>query len=184
MQIEETALEGVKLITPRRFGDHRGFFCETFNAKAWAEAGADTVFVQDNQSFSSQKGTLRGLHLQLPPFAQAKLIRVLRGSIFDVAVDVRPGSPTYRTFVSFTLTADNWTQAFIPRGFAHGFCTLEPDTEVLYKVDNTWSPEHERSVLWNDPAIGIDWPVTEREATLSTKDQAGLLLKDIPELNS
>ncbi len=182
MQIEETGLDGVKLITPRRFGDNRGYFCEVFNASSWANAGIEATFIQDNQSFSAQKGTVRGLHLQLPPYAQAKIIRVLRGSIFDVAVDVRPGSASFGKFMSVTLSAHNWVQAFVPRGFAHGFCTLEPDTEVLYKVDNTWSAEHERSILWNDPAIGISWPVSEADATLSGKDKAGLRLADIPEL--
>ncbi len=182
MQIVDTELSGVKLITPRRFGDNRGHFSETYNAKTWGEAGIGQVFIQDNQSFSAKAGTIRALHLQLPPFAQAKLVRVLRGAILDVAVDLRKDSPTYLKYASFTLSAENGTQAIIPHGFAHGFCTLQPDTEVFYKVDNYYSPTHERSVRWNDPAIGIEWPVTEAEATLSDKDRIAPLLRDITEL--
>ena len=182
MQITQTALSGVKLITPKRFGDHRGHFSETYNAKTWADAGIDQVFVQDNQSFSAARGTIRALHIQLPPFAQAKLVRVLRGAIFDVAIDIRKGSPTYGHHVSFTLSAENRTQAIIPEGFLHGFCTLEPDTEVFYKVNNYYSVAHERGIRWTDPAIGIEWPVGAHEAILSDKDRIAPLLSEIPEL--
>ncbi len=180
MQIEETALDGVKLITPKKFGDHRGFFSVTYSAADLAQAGIDTPFVQDNQSLSAEKGTVRGLHFQLPPFAQAKLVRVVRGAVLDVAVDIRQGSATYGRHVAVTLSAQNWQQLLIPVGFAHGFCTLEPDTEVIYKVSNVYSAPHDRGLMWNDPALAIDWPVGEQEAVLSDKDKTHPLLKDLP----
>ena len=182
MQIEETELSGVKLITPKQFGDHRGHFSETYNAKTYEQIGIAQTFIQDNQSFSASKGTVRALHLQLPPFAQAKLVRVLRGAILDVAVDLRKESPTYLKYAKFVLSAENRTQAIIPEGFAHGFCTLEPDTEVFYKVNNLYSVAHERGIRWNDPAVGIDWPVSETDAILSDKDKAAPYLSEIPEL--
>ena len=154
VEVTDLSLPGVKVITPKIFRDARGLFCETFSARALAAAGISATFVQDNHSVSLQKGVVRGLHFQVPPHAQAKLVRVTRGSIFDVAVDIRVGSPTYGRHVSAVLSAANWQQIWIPEGFAHGFCTLEPDTEVLYKVTGYYAPECDRGLKWNDPA----WP--------------------------
>lgn len=170
MQITPTEIPDVVEITPKKFGDHRGFFSEVFKRSALRDADIDIDFVQDNHSMSQAVGVVRGLHYQKPPFAQAKLIRVVRGAIFDVAVDIRTNSPTFGQHVSRILSADNWKQLLIPAGFAHGFATLEPDTQVLYKVNAPYAPDHEAGILWNDPALGIDWPVSESEATLSEKD--------------
>jgi dTDP-4-dehydrorhamnose 3,5-epimerase len=170
MQITPTEIPAVLEITPKKIGDHRGFFSEVFKRSALRDADIDIDFVQDNHSMSQAVGVVRGLHYQKPPFAQAKLIRVIRGAIFDVAVDIRKGSPTFGQHVSRILSADNWKQLLIPAGFAHGFATLEPDTEVLYKVNAPYAPDHEAGILWNDPALGINWPVNESEATLSDKD--------------
>jgi dTDP-4-dehydrorhamnose 3,5-epimerase len=170
LTIRKTAIADVVLFVPRRFGDSRGWFTETYSSRAFAPAIGDVVFIQDNQAFSAQRGTLRGLHFQKPPEAQAKLIRVLRGSIFDVAVDIRTGSPTYGRWVGETLTAEGGEQLFVPRGFAHGYCTLEPDTEVAYKVDGTYAPASEGGLIWNDPTIGVAWPVGPGEVILSDKD--------------
>lgn len=165
-------IPGLLLITPKRFGDARGFFCETYNAKSFRAAGIDCSFVQDNHSLSAEAGTVRGLHFQRPPHAQAKLIRVSRGAIYDVAVDIRRGSPTYGKWSAVELSADNWSQLFVPPGFAHGFCTLTPNTEVLYKVDALYAPEADAGILWNDPALAINWPsfagkqVSGKDATL------------------
>lgn len=169
--MEPQSIPEVLLLTPQKHGDHRGFFSEVFNARHFGEAGIASTFVQDNQSRSAARGTLRGLHFQTPPFAQAKLIRVLRGAIYDVAVDLRPGSPTFGRHVAVELSEANWSQLFVPRGFAHGFCTLEPDTEVIYKVDGYYSPEHDKGVHWQDPDLAIEWPVTEAEVVLSPKDR-------------
>ena len=158
VKVEKTALEGVLLITPDKFGDARGFFSETYNADALASHGVSVAFCQDNHSFSATPGTVRGLHFQAPPTAQTKLVRVSRGRVLDVAVDIREGSPTFGQHVAAELSDENWTQILVPAGFAHGFCTLEPDTEVLYKVDAPYSPDDEGGVLWNDPALGIAWP--------------------------
>lgn len=159
MQIdEEFALAGPKLIIPKKFGDDRGFFSETYNRRLFDELGLDFDFVQDNQSLSCEAGTIRGLHFQTPPHGQAKLVRVLRGAILDVAVDVRVGSPTFGDHVAVVLSAANWKQLLIPVGFAHGFCTIEPDTEIAYKVTDYYSPECDGGILWNDPALGIEWP--------------------------
>lgn len=182
MQITATDIPDVKLITPKKFGDHRGFFSETYNRKAFADAGIDLEFVQDNHSLSAQKGVLRGLHFQLPPFAQDKLVRVVRGSILDVAVDIRRSSPTFGRHVTAVLSAANWQQMFVPAGFAHGFVTLEPDTEVVYKVTNYYAPQHDRGILWNDPALGIEWPVSPADVTLSDKDIKQPLFADAPDL--
>lgn len=168
----------VRLITPRKHGDHRGFFSETYNRAAFAAAGIGLDFIQDNQSLSATQGTVRGLHFQTPPFAQDKLLRVLRGSVFDVAVDLRRGSPSYGRHVSAVLSAENWIQILVPAGFAHGFMTLEPDTEVLYKVTNLYAPAHDMGILWNDPDLGIDWPLPEAEAVLSDKDRKQPRLAD------
>lgn len=179
LDIERTALDGVLVVTPRRFGDARGFFSEVFNKKRFAEAGITADFIQDNHSLSGPAGTVRGLHFQRPPCAQAKLVRVLRGAILDVAVDLRRGSPTFGRHVAVELSAQSWRQLYVPAGFAHGFCTLEPDTEVHYKVDAYYSPEHDGGILWNDPALGIAWPVEPQAAVLSDKDGRLPLLKDV-----
>ncbi|MBY0431611.1 MAG: dTDP-4-dehydrorhamnose 3,5-epimerase [Rhodospirillales bacterium] len=180
MDIRRLEIPDVVLITPKKFGDHRGFFSETYNKRALAAAGLDLDFVQDNHSLSAEKGTVRGLHFQVPPFAQDKLLRVTRGAILDIAVDIRRGSPTYGKHVSAVLSAENWCQLLVPTGFAHGFCTIEPDTEVLYKVTSTYSPAHDRGLLWNDPALGIDWPVQGEVAVLSDKDRHHPVLADLP----
>lgn len=178
--VESTNLNGVLLLTPRRFADERGFFSETYNRSALLELGVTCDFVQDNQSMSRQRGTVRGLHFQIAPFAQAKLVRVLRGAILDVALDIRRASPTFGQSFAATLSAENGRQLFIPAGFAHGFCTLESDTEVFYKVDAPYSREHERGVRWNDPALSIAWPVTEREVLVIERDRTLPLLGDLP----
>lgn len=169
MQFESTALPEVKLITPKRFGDERGWFMETFNAKSFTAAGVNFSPVQENQSFSRTTGTVRGMHFQRAPFAQAKLVRVLKGAIFDVAVDIRPGSTNFGRWIGVELTAENGRELFIPGGFAHGFCTLVDDCEIAYLVDNLYAPECDGAVLWNDPAIGVEWPAFAG-AVLSDKD--------------
>ncbi|CAN7655921.1 dTDP-4-dehydrorhamnose 3,5-epimerase [Bosea sp. LjRoot237] len=169
---EPLAIPAVVLIRPKKFGDARGYFMETWSAQDFAAAGISAVFVQDNQSLSAARGVVRGLHFQAPPAAQAKLIRVLKGAIFDVMVDIRVGSPSYGKWCAATLTADGAEQLFVPRGFAHGFCTLEPDTEVVYKVDGPYAPQTEGGIAWNDPDLAIDWPVSAAEAQLSGKDAA------------
>lgn len=168
-----TALDlgGILLIVPRRFGDARGYFAETYRRDAFRALGVAADFVQDNQSLSARAGTVRGLHFQAPPAAQAKLVRAIRGAVFDVAVDLRRGSASYGRWCAATLTAAGGEQVYIPRGFAHGFCTLEPDTEVAYKIDGYYAPEHDSGVLWNDPQIGIAWPVEPAEAILSERDR-------------
>jgi len=162
-----------------KHGDHRGFFSETYNKRILRGAGIELDFVQDNHSLSPEVGTVRGLHFQLPPYAQAKLLRVTRGAVFDVAIDLRDGSPSYGRHVSVTISASAWNQIFIPAGFAHGFCTLEPDTEVIYKVTDYYAPEAESGVLWNDPDLGIPWPVGADEAILSDRDRAWPPLSEI-----
>lgn len=171
LTVKPTEIPDVFLLTPRRFGDRRGWFVETYSTRTFGPALGDIVFVQDNQAFSAQRGTLRGLHFQRPPNAQAKLIRVVRGSIFDVAVDLRVGSPTYGRWVAETLTAEGGEQMFVPRGFAHGYCTLEPETEVAYKVDGFYAPECDAGLTWNDPTLAIAWPISAEEAILSDKDR-------------
>ncbi len=170
MQVEHLNIPDVRLLSPGKHGDRRGFFSETYNRKTLAAVGIDIDFVQDNHSYSADKGTVRGLHFQTPPFAQDKLVRVARGSVFDVAVDLRQGSPTYARHVSAVLSAEAWNQILVPIGFAHGFMTLEPDTEVIYKVSNYYAPDHDKGLLWNDPALGINWPISDEEAVLSNKD--------------
>src|SRR5688500_2285073 len=171
MQPIETPISDVKLLVPKKWGDHRGFFSEVYSRKTLAALGLDVEFVQDNHSLSAEKGVVRGLHYQVPPFAQGKLVRVVRGAVLDVAVDIRRASPTFGRHVRAVLSADNWQQVYVPPGFAHGFVTLEANTEVLYKVTDYYAPEHERGVLWNDPALGIDWGIDPRSATLSKKDR-------------
>jgi len=163
-------IEGPALITPKRFGDVRGFFSETYNAEEFAQAGITSNFVQDNHSLSAEPGTVRGLHFQAPPHAQNKLVRVTRGSVLDVIVDIRKGSPTYGRHLSAELSAENWCQFFVPIGFAHGFCTLVPDTEVLYKTSDFWAPEAEGGIRWNDTDLKIAWP-DFAGASLSAKDR-------------
>lgn len=180
MQILDTNLPGVKLVKPKRHGDQRGFFSETYRKDLFAEAGIDVEFVQDNHSRSAAIGTIRGLHYQAPPRAQGKLVRVTRGAILDVAVDIRHGSPTFGRHVAVRISADEWNQLWIPAGFAHGLCTLEPDTEVLYKVTDYYAPEHDAGIVWNDPSLGIEWPVATELAILSEKDQRLPRLSDAP----
>jgi len=181
MQILETAIVDVKLIKPVRHVDSRGFFSEVFKESELRKHAIDTNFVQDNHSLSVSKGVVRGLHFQIAPFAQAKLLRVVAGSILDVAVDIRGGSPSYGRHVAVVLSAIDWNQIFIPEGFAHGYCTLEPNTEVLYKVNAYYSPEHDRGLLWNDPALGIAWPVTADEALVSDRDRKHPVLSRLPQ---
>ena len=181
VQITSLAIPDVRLVVPDRFGDARGFFSETYSRRDFAAGGIADEFVQDNHSRSASTGTVRGLHYQLPPFAQGKLIRVLKGSILDVAVDIRRGSPSFGDHVAVTLTAEAGNQLYVPAGFAHGFCTLEPDTEVAYKVTDYYSREHDRGIRWNDPALGIDWPVGAEAAVLSAKDVALPMLDAVPE---
>jgi len=182
MDIKETKIPDVKITKPKKFGDHRGFFSETYNKRALAEAGIKLDFVQDNHSLSGPKGTIRGLHFQTPPFAQDKLVRVVRGAVFDVAVDLRRNSPTFKQHVTAVISAEEWNQILVPIGFAHGFCTLEPDTEVIYKVTNFYAPDHDRGMLWNDPALGIQWPVSESQAVLSDKDKKNPLFSELTDL--
>ena len=179
MEIEPLRIPAVKVLTPKKHGDHRGFFSEVYNRRAFAEAGIEIEFVQDNHSRSAEKGTVRGLHFQTPPFAQDKLVRVVRGAVFDVAVDLRRSSPTHGRHVSITLSASAWNQLLVPAGFAHGFMTLEPDTEVVYKVSDHYAPDHDKGLLWNDPALGITWPIPEAEAVLSDKDRRQPRLAEI-----
>ena len=177
LNIVVTSLPGVKIIEPKVFGDHRGWFMETYSEAIFNEAGINLNFVQDNQSFSATKGTLRGLHYQLNPKAQTKLVRCTRGAIFDVAVDIRKGSPTFGKWVGVELTADNKKQLLIPKGFAHGFMTLTDDVEVQYKVDELYAPDCDRGIAWNDPSIGIEWPM-DITPVLSAKDEKAPLLND------
>lgn len=176
LEVTPTAIPDVKIITPRKFGDDRGFFSETFSQKAFAEAGLNLVFVQDNHAMSAAKGVVRGLHYQIPPHAQDKLVRVTRGAILDVAVDIRRGSPTFGRHVAVVISAAAWNQILVPVGFAHGYCTLEPNTEVIYKVTQFYRPDHERGIRWNDSALGIEWPVSEAEAILNERDRNNPLL--------
>ncbi|PKO20219.1 MAG: dTDP-4-dehydrorhamnose 3,5-epimerase [Chloroflexi bacterium HGW-Chloroflexi-1] len=175
MQVEATALPGVLVITPRVFSDPRGFFFESYSQKKFQEHGIDTVFVQDNHSRSA-RGTLRGLHFQLPPVAQVKLIRVVRGAIWDVAVDIRAGSPTFGQWVGMELSAENFRQLYIPIGFAHGFCVLSDEAEVLYKTSDFYSSTHEKGIAWNDPALHVAWPLAA--PLLSARDQRAGALAD------
>jgi dTDP-4-dehydrorhamnose 3,5-epimerase len=171
MDVKTLSIPGLIQLTPRLFSDARGHFFESYNEKAFHAAGIVTTFVQDNQSHSARRGTIRGLHFQLPPAAQAKLVRVLQGSVYDVAVDLRVGSPTYGRVDGATLTAAGREQLFVPRGFAHAFCTLEPDTVVAYKVDAFYAPASDSGLIWNDPTLAIDWPVAREDVMLSDKDQ-------------
>ena len=179
--VETLKIPGVVIVSPTRHSDKRGFFSETYSKFGLAEAGIGIEFVQDNHALSSQRGTVRGLHFQVPPFAQDKLVRVVRGAIFDVAVDIRVGSPTFGQHVSAIISAQAWNQILVPIGFAHGLVTLEPNTEVIYKVSSRYSPEHDKGLYWNDDALEIDWPVNEAEAILSEKDSRQPKLADLPD---
>ncbi|WP_246162105.1 dTDP-4-dehydrorhamnose 3,5-epimerase [Roseovarius faecimaris] len=176
--VTPTALPDVLLVTPARHGDHRGFFSESWNRARMAEAGIDIEFVQDNHSFSLQQGTLRGLHFQSPPHAQDKLVRCGRGRLFDVAVDIRRGSPTYGHWVGEELSFENGKQLLVPKGFLHGFVTLEPETEIIYKCSDYYAPECDGAVRFDDPDIGIDWGLEGAEVVLSAKDEAAPLFAD------
>jgi dTDP-4-dehydrorhamnose 3,5-epimerase len=177
MKVTKTELNGVMIIEPTVFGDHRGWFMETYSESKFSDAGINLKFVQDNHSFSAAKGTLRGLHYQLNPKAQTKLVRCTKGEIFDVAVDIRKGSPTFGKWFGIVLSAENKKQLLIPKGFAHGFMTLTEDVEVQYKVDELYAPECDRGIIWNDPAIEIEWPM-DIKPIISTKDENAPLLKD------
>ena len=178
LEIRRLDIPEVLLLKPSRHRDSRGFFSETYSKKAFTNAGIDLDFVQDNHALSVNVGTIRGLHFQSHPYAQDKLVRVLKGRILDVAVDVRRASPTFGQYVAAELSADDWNQILIPIGFAHGLCTLEPNTEVAYKVTNYYSAEHDRGIRWNDPQIGIDWPIDDDHTKLSEKDKALPFLND------
>ena len=172
MRVSETAIPGVLVVEPKKHGDERGFFSETFKASALEAHGVSHGWRQDNHSFSGKKGVMRGLHFQSPPQAQAKLLRVTRGSILDVAVDIRRGSPTFGRHVAVELSEANWRQLYLPVGMAHGFCTLEVDTEVLYKTSEEYAPEAEGGLNWLAPELAIAWPVDAADATVNARDQA------------
>lgn len=178
LEVRPLDLEEVLEITPQRFGDERGFFSETYNSERFAEAGIDLVFVQDNHSLSAAPGVVRGLHYQLPPRAQDKLVRVVRGAILDVAVDIRRSSPNFGRWVALEISAEKGNQILVPKGFAHGFVTLVENTEIVYKVTDYHSPEHDRSIRFDDPAIGIKWPVPAGGFQLSDKDRGAKLLAE------
>ena len=171
MKIDRLAIEDLLLVTPTKHGDPRGFFSETFRADVFAHHGVDAPFVQDNHAFSSQKGVLRGLHFQVPPHPQGKLVRCIRGAILDVGVDIRMGSPSYGRHVAVELSAANWRQLWVPPGFAHGYVTLQDDCEVVYKTTDYYAPEYDRGIAWDDPALGIDWPLSADAVILSERDK-------------
>lgn len=179
LDVRRLELEGVLEIRPRLVADERGFFSEVWNAAEFAKAGIDLQFVQDNHSLSTEVGVLRGLHFQAPPFAQDKLVRVSRGAVFDVAVDIRRGSPTFARWTGVRLSAAEWNQLLIPKGFAHGFLALEPGTEVQYKVTAHYSREHDRAIRFDDPDIGVEWPIDREALILSDKDRAAPRLADL-----
>ncbi len=180
ISIESLKISDIKILRPQKHGDDRGFFSETYNKNDLAEAGIELDFVQDNQSLSQHAGTIRGLHFQGAPWAQAKLVRVVRGRILDVAVDMRRSSPTFGQWVSAEISASEWNQILVPVGFAHGICTLEPDTELIYKVTNYYAPSCDFGVRWNDPKLNIPWPFGEDKLTLSPRDRALPLFDEAP----
>jgi dTDP-4-dehydrorhamnose 3,5-epimerase len=184
MDVIETSLPEVKLITPPRFGDARGFFAETYNRRAFAEIGVTAEFVQENYSYSADAGTLRGLHFQAPPATQTKLVRVLRGAVLDVCVDLRHGSPAFGRHVMVELTAESGQQLLCPKGFAHAILTLKPHTEIAYRVDAYYAPELDSGVRYDDPDLAIDWPWPADRLILSEKDQNQPWLRDLPEIFS
>lgn len=177
MKFVATPLHGLLVIEPKVFGDHRGWFMESYNEAEFEQNGLHVNFIQDNHSFSSTKGTLRGLHYQLEPMAQTKLVRCTKGVIYDVAVDIRKNSPTYKQWFGIELSSDNMKQLLIPKGFAHGFMTITDNVEVQYKVDEVYSPELERTIIWNDPDINIQWPINN-DPVLSNKDKVAPRLKE------
>ena len=172
MNVANVSLPEVKVMSLKKNEDSRGFLSEAYTKRVFAAEGKEIDFVQDNHSFSAKRGTVRGLHFQTPPVAQHKLVRVVRGSVFDVVVDLRRSSLSYGQHVSVVLSASAWNQVLVPIGFAHGFMTLEDDTEVIYKASDYYSPDHDKGLLWNDPALGIQWPVPAKEALLSERDRA------------
>jgi len=180
VKVEALAIPDVKLVTPQKFGDARGFFSETWQQERFAAAGIPGPFIQDNHALSTQRGVLRGLHLQVPPSGQGKLVRVVRGAIWDVAVDVRHGSPSFGKWVAAELSAENWQQLWVPVGFLHGYCTLTEVTEVIYKVSGPYDRAAERGVIWNDPDLALPWPVPPGGALLSDKDTVLPRLADCP----
>jgi dTDP-4-dehydrorhamnose 3,5-epimerase len=181
LNVEKAEIPAIKIVTAKKFGDQRGFFSEVYTRRVFAEAGIDLDFVQDNHVFSADRGTLRGLHFQSPPFAQDKLVRVTRGRILDVAVDLRRSAPTFGRHVAIELSAENWRQVLVPIGFAHGYVTLEPDTEVLYKVTQYYAPDHDRGLAFDDPALAINWGIDADHAILSDKDRKHPSLADLPD---
>ena len=178
VEVRPLGLDGVFEILPRKFGDDRGFFSETWNEAALAEAGLGLDFVQDNHSYSAAVGVLRGLHLQLGSYGQDKLVRVIKGAVWDVAVDMRPDSPNVGRWVSLEVSAAKWNQILVPKGFLHGFVTIEPDTEVIYKVTNAYAPDWERTVNYDDPTLAIPWPLPPSGPQLSAKDRIGLSFEE------
>jgi len=180
MEVLPQAISDVLVLKPKRFGDARGYFVESYNRRVMAANGLDFDFLQDNTSLSAQRGTIRGLHFQTAPSQQTKLLNVLRGAILDIVVDIRVGSPSYGKHVGVELSEENGLQLLVPRGFAHGFCTLVPDTMVQYKVDNFYDPKADAGLLWNDAALGIAWPVTAEEAILTDKDRKHPTLAELP----
>lgn len=177
MNFIQTKLPGVIVVEPKVFGDHRGWFMESYSKKHFQDAGINIEFIQDNQSFSATKGTLRGMHFQLNPKCQTKLVRCTRGSLYDVVIDIRKGSPTYGEWFGIELSAENKKQLLVPKGFAHGFMTLEDNVEIQYKCDELYAPEYDGGILWNDPEIGIEWPLNV-VPVISEKDEKAPLLKD------
>ena len=184
MQVTKLAIPDVLLLRPKRHGDARGYFVETFNDRSFRREVGDVVFVQDNEALSAQQGTVRGLHFQRPPSQQGKLVRALKGAIFDVAVDIRHGSPTFGRHVSALLTAETGDQLWVPPGFAHGYCTVEPDSMIAYKVTGFYSAADDAGLAWDDPALGIEWPVEPGAALLSDKDKRQPKLADLPTIFS
>jgi dTDP-4-dehydrorhamnose 3,5-epimerase len=170
LTLERFDIDGLLLARPEKFADSRGYFVSSYDLRQYRDAGIDCNFVKDNESHSRRRGTIRGLHFQVPPAAQAKLVRVSRGLVFDVAVDLRKGSPTYGRWLGIVLSAEDGAQLFLPAGFAHGFCTLAPDTEVAYKTDAFYAPECDTGLRWDDPDIGVKWPAAADKSTLSDKD--------------
>lgn len=180
MDFQRLAIDGPILIMPSKHGDERGFLSETFSARRLAVQIGPVRFVQENHSLSPLAGTLRGLHFQVPPAEQGKLVRVVRGAVHDIVVDIRRGSPTFGRHVAVELTEANWRQLWVPPGFAHGFCTLEPNTEVIYKLTNYYSPEHDRGIAWDDPDLALSWPVRSGDPILSPRDRVQPHLADLP----
>ena len=180
VELQTTNFDGLVILSPRRHSDDRGFFSEVYSEQVWSELGLKERFVQDGYSYSSVRGTVHGLHFQRTPFSQAKLVWVSRGRVFDVAVDLRHGSPTYGRHWAGVLSADEWNQVVIPEGFAHGYCTLQDECAVQYKMTAPYALEHEGGILWNDPVLGIDWPVEPKDAAVSERDTMLPPLRDLP----